>query len=87
LFSSIVWLSRRLDGNSRQACFRHGGERAVLLVAHVDEINASIPTHGIDDRVEGVADDAVAALHAGADQHFPESIAHSLSHLNYLRGP
>ena len=58
----------------------HRRERAVLLVADVDEVNRTVSSQRIDHRVEGVAHDAVAPAHARRHQHFPHHVGNCLGH-------
>ena len=58
----------------------HGGEDTVLFVADMDELDPGIAMEGLDDRIERIADDAIAALDAGSLQHLPENVCHRLCH-------
>lgn len=59
------------NGTPCQSCFGHSSEGSVLLMAHMDEIDAPIASHRIYDGVERVPDYPVAPSYAGTDQHLP----------------
>ena len=58
---------------ARQLCFRRRCERRRLLVAHVNPVDAALLgtaglAHGVDDGVEGIADDSVDVVDARVDE-------------------
>jgi hypothetical protein len=50
------------------------GERAGLLVSHVDPVDAVVAADGVHDRVEAVAHHPVHASHAGGEQDLDELV-------------
>ena len=68
----------RITGERRLG---HGGEDTVLFVADVDEFDLPVAMEGLDDRIERIADDAIAALDTGSLQHLPQNVRHCLCHV------
>jgi hypothetical protein len=67
----------RLTGQIRLG---HGGEYAILFVPHMDQLDLPVAAQGIDDRIEGITDDAVTACHAGLCEHCPHDVGNGARH-------
>src|ERR1700719_86923 len=70
------------DGNrvSRQVGVGDGGKNTILLMAHVDELDLAVAAQAVDDRIEGVAHNAVTAFDAGIRKHFPQKVGNFSRH-------
>ena len=63
--------SAHCDGVTGKVGFCDGGKNAVLLVADVNEIDLPIAAEPVDDWIQRVANDAIAALDSGIRKHLP----------------
>ena len=59
------------NGISREVGLCNRGEDAVLFIPHMNEVNISIPAERIDDGIESVPHNSIAAFHASLLKHFP----------------
>jgi hypothetical protein len=65
---------------SRQMRLGAGGECGDLLVSHMEPIDFAVPTDGIRQTVQAVADDAVDAFHARDGEGFDELVSYGPCH-------
>jgi len=72
---------RAADGHraAREARVGDRREDARLLVADMDEVDLPVAAQGVEDGVEGIPDDPVAAPHAGCGEHVPHCIGNGLA--------
>src|SRR5579872_4192332 len=67
----------------RSACqvrVGNGREGSIFLVANMDELDLAVSTKGVDDRIESIPHNSVAAFDARACEHFPQQISNLSSH-------
>ena len=63
-----------------QIGLRDGGKNAVLFVTNVDELDLPVAAQPVDDGIEGVTNDAIAAFDSGVGKHLPQDICHFYRH-------
>src|SRR4029077_3811422 len=70
------------DGNrvSREVGVSDSGKNTILLMAHVDELDLAVAAEAVDDRIESVAHNAVAAFDAGIRKHLPQKVGNFSRH-------
>ena len=78
----IAWSAApRADGEfARQMRLGAGRERGDLLVPDMNPLDLALPTNGIGQTVEAVADDAVDAFDARSGEGLDELIGHNICH-------
>jgi len=59
------------NGVSREVGLCNRGEDAVLFIPHMNEVNISVPAERINDGIESVPHNSIAAFHASLLKHFP----------------
>src|SRR5580700_712655 len=70
------------DGNrvSGQVGVGDGGKNTILLMTHVDELDFAVAAQTVDDRIESVAHNAVAAFDTGIRKHLPQKVGNFSRH-------
>jgi hypothetical protein len=67
-------------GITAEVGFGNGGKYSVFFVAHVDELDLAIAAQRVDDRIESIPDNAVAAFDTGVRKHLPQNIRNFARH-------